>query len=43
LKKERSLWGGDLRKLSGFSEFKIVSVPLGDAVAFWKKLRKNFG
>jgi len=32
--KRRSLWGGDLRKLSGFSEFGIVSVPPGDAVAF---------
>ena len=34
--------GGDSRKLSGFSEFVFVSVPQGDAVAFWKKLRKNF-
>jgi len=32
--KERSLSGGDLRKLSVFSEFKYVSVPPGDAVAF---------
>jgi len=32
----------DLRKLSGYSEFGIVSWLGGDTVAFWKKLRKNF-
>jgi len=32
--KHRSLRGGELRELSGFSEFRIVSVPWGDAVAF---------
>jgi len=32
--KERCVVVCDLRKLSGFSEFGIVSVPPGDAVAF---------
>ena len=31
---QRSLGGGEVGKLSGFSEFGIVCVPWGDAVAF---------
>ena len=32
--KERRIWGGEIRKLSGFSKFWIVSWLGGDAVAF---------
>jgi len=31
---KNAVMGGEIRKLSGFSEFGIVHAPLGDAVAF---------